>query len=436
MNERTIVKALSKWNLWGSELELGISRDNYLKQALLYLKANKILTIVGLRRSGKSYIAKQIAKNLVKEKHNSLIINFEEARFDEDLDTNFLVRLYDAYLSVLKPSEKPLIVLDEVQEVTGWEKFVRSLYEKKEADLIVTGSSAKIMSEELATVLTGRTLTLDVFPLGFREFLEFNGLKLGTRLEIIKEEERIRELLKAYLSFGGFPEIVLQKNEQLKLKILRSYYDDILNKDIVKRYNIRRVDKLERIAFHYLTNFSSLITFNRTGKYLKLSEKIVEIYSKYLESSKILFFLPRFSSSVKEQENSPRKVYLMDIGFHNLSTILFSDKTSKIYENIVAIQLLKSFSKREIFYWKDYSGREVDFLVKKGYKVELIQVCYSLDRKETKQREIQALLKAMEEFNLKEGIVITEDYENNELINNKKIRFIPLWKWLLDYKLK
>jgi predicted AAA+ superfamily ATPase len=295
---------------------------------------------------------------------------------------------------------------------------------------VITGSSAKIMGEELATLLTGRTLTVEIFTLSFKEFLMFKNLKLEDKFELIKKEEKIRKLLKEYILFGGFPEIVLQSDKEVKLKILSSYYQDILNKDIVKRFNVRRIDKLERIAFFYLTNFSSLITFNRIGKFLKLSEKSVEIYSKCIESSKLIFFLKRFSSSIKEQENSPRKVYLMDVGFHNLSNVLFSDKISKIYENVVAIKLIKNYG--NIFYWKDYTGKEVDFVIKEGLKIKLIQVCYNLENKETKEREIKGLLKAMDEFKLKEGFIIDDEYEGEDEIKGKKINYVPLWRWLLN----
>lgn len=431
MRKEAIIKTLLGWNFWEKELNTGVAREMYVKEALRCLKAKKVVTIVGIRRAGKSFISRQIVSNFLKEKRNSLIVNFEEARFDEALDTNFLIKIYDAYLSTLKPNEKPLIILDEVQEVKEWEKFVRSINEKDEAFLVVTGSSAKIMGEELATLLTGRTLTMEVFPLAFNEFLQFKKIKIGGGLELIKKEGEVKELLKEYVSFGGFPEVVLQDDRELKMKILASYYYDMLNKDVVKRFRVRRIDKLERIAFYYLTNFSSQITFNRIGKFLKFGEKTAEVYSKHIESSKMVFFLKRFSSSVKEQENSPRKVYLTDVGFHNLSNVSFSDKISKIYENIVAVELLKK-NNENLFYWKDNLGNEVDFAVKDGSKVrELIQVCYDVEGIKTKERELKGLLKAMERFELEEALVITEDEESREKIRGKTINYAPLWKWLL-----
>lgn len=430
MNKEEIIKAILPWNFWGKTQETGFLREEYVQEVIAFLKSNKVVTITGIRRAGKSVIAKQVAQKLAEGK-NSLIVNFEEVRLDEEKDNRFLVKLYDAYTEFLSPETYPLIILDEVQEVTGWEKFVRSLNEKKEARIIVTGSNAKIMSEELATLLTGRTLILEVFPLTFKEFLKFKGLDTADKLQVIKKESLIKNYFREYTLYGGFPEVVLEKGEELKLKILNSYSNDILYKDIIRRFKIKRIDKLERVASFFLTNFSSPITFNSLGKFLKLDEKIVEKYSKNIESSKLIFFLKRFSSSIKEQENSPRKVYLRDIGFHNLSNILFSDKVSKLYENIVAIHLLRTAGEK-VFYWKDAAGREVDFLIKEKSTVSrLIQVSYSLKRIETREREINSLSKAMEEFGLAEGLVITSEYENTERINGKEIRFIPLWKWLL-----
>ncbi len=428
MNEQELIRILLPWNFWGKKLNTGVQRKQYVDEALSYLKTNKIITIVGMRRAGKSYMARQIAKSF-KEK-NSLIVNFEESRFDEELDKGFLNKIYDSYLALIKPDKKPLVILDEIQEVSEWEKFVRSISEKEEASVIITGSSARIMSEELATLLTGRTLTLKVFPLSFTEFLLFKNIQFSSTLEAIKKQAEVKQLFSEYCSFGGLPEVVLEDNPELKMKILDSYYRDIISKDIVRRFGIRRIDKLERIAFHYVTNFSSSITFNSIGKFLKLEEKTVEIYSNYIEQSKLIFFVRRYSSSVKEQENSPRKVYLTDVGFHNLSNILQSDKISKIYENLVAIHLLRREGDN-VVYWKDNSGREVDFVVKKGPKIaEAIQVSHSFQNEETKKRELRSLLKVLEESRLNEGLIITEGYEKDETYNNKRIRFIPLWKWL------
>ncbi len=166
MEKEAIIEVLGEWNFWGRELEIGVKRDQ-AKEAIDLLKTGKIISIVGIRRAGKSTLLKQIAKDLTTsgvEKNNLLIVNFEEARFDEELNIKFLLKIYDAFLEILT-SNKPYIFLDEIQEIDRWEKFARSLNEKKEAFIIVTGSSSKIMSEELATLLTGRSLSIELFPL-------------------------------------------------------------------------------------------------------------------------------------------------------------------------------------------------------------------------------------------------------------------------------
>lgn len=432
MNEEEIIRILLPWNFWDKKIPVGIKREGYTNEAAKHLKTNKIATLTGIRRSGKSFIAKQVVDGLVKDKRNSLIVNFEEARFPWPLDKDILISIYDAYLSLIKPDKKPLIILDEIQEVKLWEKFARTLQEQHKADLVVTGSSAKIMSEELATLLTGRTLHQEVFPLDFGEFLLFREISIGNRLDIIKQEPTIRSLFREYCSFGGFPEIALEQDKDIKLKILESYYQDIIHKDIVRRFNVRRIEKLEQIAFYYLTNFSSPITFTRIGKYLKFEEKSVEIFSKYLEVSKLFFFVKRFSSSIKEKENSPRKLYLMDAGLHHLSNALLSDKNSKIFENIIAMHLFHKEGKN-LCYWKDNLGREVDFVLGKGGKVTaLIQSSWSIENPATKEREVMPLIKASEELHCNNLVILTENEEGNEISAGRKIKVMPAWKFLLQ----
>jgi len=437
MMKEEIISALVSWNFWKGKLDTGIDREIYLNTAKRYLNARKVLAITGVRRSGKSYLTKQIVDEYVKKigGKNTLIVNFEEIKFDEDLNERFLLKLYEAYREILKPDSIPLIILDEIQEVKNWEKFVRSLDEKKEALFVITGSSSKLMSEELATLLTGRTLDLEVFPLNFEEFLGFNNLSIKNKLDLLSNEEKIRTLLREYMEFGGFPEVVLDSDIRIKLNLLRKYFDDIITKDVVKRHNIRKSSILERLGRFYIGNFASKITFNSCAKFLKMSEKTVENYSKYLEMAKLLFFIRRFSFSMKEQEKAPRKLYSISTGFANVVGFNFSENIGRIMENLVAVELLRKRSENpliEAYYWSDYSGKEVDFVVREGRKQsQLIQVCYTLKEYAVKERETDSLIKASKELNCNDLLIITWDYEAEEKIKGKKIKFIPLWKWLL-----
>lgn len=433
MDKNELFKVLNDWNFWNKELETGVNRPLYLDRLKRYSSTNQILVITGARRSGKSIIMRQLAKEFISQgvdKKNILMINFEDPRFTE-LNTEILQEIYETYLEFLKP-EKPFIFLDEVQEVKGWEKWARTGHELDKAKLIVSGSNAKLLSKELATLLTGRHLDIVIFPLSFKEYLVFNRLSIKDKLDIIGKRIEIKGLLREYLEFGSFPEVVLSKQ---KKEILLSYFEDILDKDLIRRFKIRKPEKLKSLAKFYLSNISSLVTFNSIEKFLGASADTIEKFSDYLEIAYLLFFLKRFSFKVKEQEKSPRKVYTIDTGLANTIGFRFSENVGRLAENIVFLELKRRQAvnpELELYYWKDQHHREVDFVIKDGFKVtQLIQVCWRLNRSQTKDREIRALFKALDEFKVKEALVITEDYEAEERIKDKEIKFLPLWKWLL-----
>ncbi|MDO8529516.1 MAG: DUF4143 domain-containing protein, partial [bacterium] len=227
------------------------------------------------------------------------------------------------------------------------------------------------------------------------------------------------------------------KKEQDKESTLLSYYDDVVNKDLIKRYRIRKTEEIKNLIRFYLSNISCPITFTSSGKFLHMSALSIERFSTYLESSYIVFFLKRFSYKLKEQEKSPRKVYAVDTGLANTIGFQFSGNFGRLAENLVFLELKRRTcfnSYLEIYYWKSLAQEEVDFAVKKNEKVEeLIQVCWNIQDIYTKKREIGALLKAMAEFKLDKGLIITEDYENEEkLAGGKKIQYVTLRKWLLN----
>jgi len=432
MKKEEIITVLAEWNFWGRGLETGIKRD-YAKKFLEYLEGvNKILSAYGVRRAGKSFVLRDVAKTLSESygDRNTLYVNFEETKFDETLDRKFLWKIYEAFLEIIKPESKPFILLDEVQEIEGWEKVVRTLHEKDEARIIVTGSSAKLMSEELSTLLSGRGIKMEIFPLNFLEFMKFRGFSIKNKSEILINYRKIIAYLREYLEFGAFPECVLERNEEKRRRILREYFDTILLKDVERRFSIKNTQALEKMAFFYISNISSPVTFRRVSKSLGIPVKTVERYSKYIESSRMILFVKRFSFSVKEQENSPRKVYSIDTGLSNTVGFRFLENYGRIIENLVAVELLRRG--KEIFYYKSQDQKEVDFVVKEGLKVkELIQVCYDLDFN-TKERELKALVKASKELDCNSLLVITWDHEGEEEFRGERIQFKPLWKWLLN----
>lgn len=435
MDKNELLKILDDWNFWGKELKVGVDRNSYIGVLEKRLSSQQIKAITGARRSGKSYIMRQLAKWLMEKKginkNNILIINFEDPRFAE-LNTKILQQAFDVYLEDYKPRGEIYIFLDEIQEIPKWEKWVRMAQELGKANIVVSGSNSKLLSSELATVLTGRHLDTTVMPLSFVEFLEFRGLQIKSDVEFIKNDIKLKSLLKEYLEFGSFPLVVLGEDKE---NILLAYYDDVVNKDLIKRYKIRKAEEIKNLLKFYLSNISNPITFNSSGKFLNISTQTTERFSSYLETSYIVFFLKRFSFKIKEQEKSPRKVYAIDTGLANVVGFKFSGNLGKIVENLVFLELKrKTYSNpwMKIYYWKSLTHEEVDFVVKENAEVkELIQVCLDVRDINTKKRETKALLKAMNEFNLKNGLIITEDFEGEENFGERKIRYVYLRRWLL-----
>lgn len=434
MNKNELIKILNDWNFWQKDIETGIKRDSYLDSLKQMLQSGQIMIITGARRGGKSFLMRQLAKKLVEngvDKNQILIVNFEDPRF-VDLNTDLLEQIFETYQEFLRPKEKPYIFLDEAQEIAGWEKWARTAHELGKTNLIISGSNAKLLSRELATVLTGRHLDLTVFPLSFEEFLKFKNISVKNELDLAGKDIEIKSLLREYLENGSFPKVVINGEKE---KILLAYFDDILNKDLIRRFRIRKGEKIKSLIKFYLSNISSPTTFSSTGKFLGISTDTAEKFSSYLENAYLVFFLKRFSYTVKEQEKSPRKVYAIDTGLANTVGFRFSDNWGKLAENIVFLHLKRktiAISDLEIYYWKDARHNEADFVVKEKTAVkEIIQVCWNIDDPKTKKREIDSMVKAMESLKIAAGLVITEDYEGEESVGNKKIKFITLRKWLL-----
>lgn len=434
LTKNEILSVLNDWNFWNKDLNIGILRQGYLDILNRLAKTKQVLVIVGARRSGKSFVMRQFVKDLLKKgipANQTLMINFEDPRLPK-LHAQDLDLIYETYLEALNPKGKPYIFLDEIQEVDDWEKWVRTAHELDKAQIIISGSNAKLLSQELSTLLTGRHVDITVFPLSFKEYLSFFDLRVQGDLDFIDNKIEIKRLFSQYLEFGAFPEVVLSPE---KREILSRYFDDIVNKDLAKRYNIRKTPALKSLAKFYFSNIANTITFRRVEKFLTLSILSIEKFSEYFTNAHLLFFVNRFSFKIKEQEKSPRKVYAIDSGLVNAVGFRFSENSGRLLENIVFLELTRraqNNSNLEFYYWKDERHREVDFVIKDNKTIaQLIQVCKNLSDESTKRREIESLLKAMDELQVVNGIIITEDEEGEEKIENKDIKFIPVWKWLL-----
>ena len=433
MQKNQILEILSDWNFWAKEVNTGITREEYLDTLIsLITKTNQIICIAGIRRSGKSTLIKQIARQMIEQQNaDTLIVNFEDERFWQR-DLELLIDTYNTYLEKVKPKGKPFIFLDEIQNIPEWERFARGVHERTGTKIIVSGSSSKLLSAELATLLTGRHIMFFIYPLSFKEFLKFKNIAIANEIEILANRTTIKQMLDEYKEYGGFPEVVQSHDKQ---RILLGYFETMIVRDVIERFNIREREKIRTIAKFYLTNISSPISFNKISGFLNIPLTTVERFSGHLETANVVFFLKKFSFSFKEQEKAQRKIYSADVGLSNTIGFRFSENLGKIMENIAAVELKRrqSFDPQiEIYYWKDYQQREVDFVVKKGLDVvQLIQICYDITSIGTKERETKSLIRAMKEFKLTEGLIITDDFESEEEIKGFKIKYVPMWKWLL-----
>ncbi len=431
MEKIEILNILNDWNFWKRDVETGIERPELLEKVKCLAKTKEIVVVKGIRRSGKSTLLLQFCKSLIDsgiEKKNFLIVNFEDPRFNQ-LNLELLNKIYEIYLTELDPDEKHYVILDEVQTVSGWEKFARFLHESKKVGVFVTGSSSKLLSSEYSTALAGRHLDIEVKPLSFREYLKFNGIGAGSKLEISSNRHKIKRALSDYLKWGGFPRVALTKSDSEKQDFLNTYFRDIIIKDISMRNRVKETEKLEDLAKYYLSNISTLQSFSKIKNFLKLNLDTVERFSSYLAQVYLLSFVRKFSFSKKEQILNPRKVYCSDSGMRNSVSFVFSRDSGRLAENLIFNYL--QASGQEIFYWKGTG--EVDFVVKKGRKItNAMQVCWNLSDKETKEREIKGLVEFCRKFKLKSGFVLTEDYSKEEKADGIKIIYKPIWEYVLE----
>jgi predicted AAA+ superfamily ATPase len=382
-------------------------------------KLKHAIVITGIRRCGKSFFLSQIAKRFYSSYH---YINFEDERL-----SNFTVDDFELFYetSIELFGESNTFFLDEVQNVDGWEKWVRRMQEEG-FKFYVTGSNARLLSEEFGTLLTGRHISTALFPFSFTEFLQFK--KFDFKKEDVYIAERRAKIVKyfeEYIQKGGFPEYL----ETESIEILQQLFNDILQRDIIQRYSVKYPKQLKELAKYIMTNSGNLMSYNKLKQVSELkSINTVIKYIDYLKTAYLIILVPFFSYSLKKQLRNPFKAYSIDVGLKNAVSFSFSKDVGRIYENIVALQLLRNGY--EIYYWKNEKGKEVDFVAKKEGRIEqLIQVTYELE--ENKEREIAPLIDASNKLKCNNLLVLTNRYEKEEKFKGKTIKYVPLWKWIL-----
>jgi len=400
--------------------------------------SDRIVTLIGPRRAGKTYFMFQIAKKLMEEgfsKQNIAFIDFEDVRLQALRPVNYSMFVKTLHEIFTKKDGRIVLLLDEVQSLSDWERWVRTLHNSQNYYIIVSGSSSKLSYKEVSTKLRGRCVSKLILPLSFREFLRFKNVK-AQYLESPEMKGELLNKLREFMSFGGFPEVV--NSDQGKMELLKTYRETIFYRDVVERFRVRDVSSLDTFVKLVMENFGKYVSISKLSNYfralgLKKSKKTLANYLKYLEIAFFIFTVEKFGYKTKERVLQPRKVYPIDLGFYRLIP-RFSADYGRLMESLVAIELFKRAFQEgfELFYWRDYQDREVDFLIKEGLNIrQLIQVTYASERSEVEEREIKALIKASDDLECDNLLVITWDYRDEETVDRKKIKFIPLYEWLL-----
>lgn len=397
-----------------------------------------ITTIIGPRRAGKTYFCFQLIKRLLDDgisKENILYINFEDNKLlgasADDLD-----KILDYYLELyeIDPKQKIYFFLDEIQTVVNWDAWVRKIYDiRKDIILVLTGSSSKMLSKEISTKLRGRVITKEIWPLSFKEMVRWNNLNYNLKT-ISHSQERIplKKVFTQFLLGGGYPAIVFNK-EISKDAILQSYYESMIFKDIIERYKIEDTKKLKILAQLLFESVSREMSYNKLANKLnslgfKTSKSTIIEYISYFEDAYLFFQNMKYEYSLAAQVGSIKKVYCVDNGLLNSVSFKFSENKGALLENCVFIELKRR--NKNVYYHRKLN--ECDFIiVNKNRVISAIQVTAKLND-ENLNREINGLLEALNEHKLDEGLILTEDQEETKNIGNKKIKIMPVWRWMLE----
>ena len=390
----------------------GVPRDVDFDKAI---KSKQIQIVTGIRRCGKSTLLKQLSEKLD---------SFYYLNFDDERLLKFSVEDFDSLLILWKKLYKSkTIILDEIQNVKNWERFIRRIYDE-DYKIILTGSNAKLLSGDLSTHLTGRHIKLELYPFSFSEYLRFKNFDSDKW----KTTDRLAKLLRLtdeYVENGGFPEYVIFGD----VDYLKRIFEDILYKDLIVRFKIREIKSFRELANFLFTNFTSEISYNSLQRALNFKSVVsVKNYIGHLQESYLLHELYKYDYSLKKQIVYNKKIYSVDNGLRNQVSFRFSEDSGKLLENTVFLQLKRSG--KEVYYYKN--KRECDFLIKQKTKiVEAIQVTDVLSAA-NRERELNGLIAAMESFNLKKGLIITRNQEEKFRSQGKEIRVLPIYKWLLS----
>ena len=428
MNLEIIKKIIAEW-LKDKVFPLLIKRD---APDLVLERASEIIAVAGPRRAGKTCYMYQLIQDLLAQGNRSrediLFVDFEDYRL-----TDFTPADTDALLTAFQQvagKAPTFLFFDEIQQLPGWSRVLRTLHNQNRYRIVVTGSNADLLEREIATELRGRCRNILMMPFSFPEFLRFHGIPDDELTLLTPARGRVLNAFEQYLQEGGFPEVVKKETLPEKRELLQTYYRTIFYRDILERYNVKAKTLLEALMRHSLNTFSDLFSISMFEKELKRhhltgSKQTISNYLGYLREVFFLAAHDKFSYSSRQRIMNPKKIYLLDTGFSLLSTN-FSENRGKLLENVVAVEMFRR--RAECFYYK--GRRECDFIIKQGTKPKAaIQVCRELTPK-NETRELRGLREAMNAFAIEEGFILTNDEERELTFEGAKIQVMPVWKWV------
>ena len=393
------------------------------RQHVSIIDDDSVVVISGIRRCGKSTLLQAIR---AKNKEQDYYLNFDDERL-----IHFKVEDFQLLLELFgeRFGKQRRFYFDEIQNVSGWERFVRRLHDYGNK-VYITGSNASMLSKELGTHLTGRYQQIELYPFSFLEYLKLKGTDLHS-LDHFNTDDKV--VLKAafnkYFKLGGFPAFLKSTNTEY----LKSLYESVLYRDVMVRNGITNEQEILELMFFVTSNTSKLISYNSLAKVIGVKNATtVKQYLGFLQDAYMLSIVPKYDVSVKKQLLNAKKVYGIDLGLMRQISFQHSENQGQLLENLVFLELKRQA--KTIYY--HHNKLACDFVIKEKNSItQAIQVCWSMHDDKTKQREINGLLAAMTAYHLKEGLILTEDESDSILIEDKKINMMPVWLWLFKTKL-
>ncbi len=406
-------------------------------------KAKKCVSVIGPRRAGKTSLLFSLVQDLREagEGEHTLYVNLEDDRLYPPT-TEVLDRVFKLYRQVYPGSRgsETHLFLDEVQTVDGWERWVRRLVDTEEVRVYITGSSSRLLRDEVATMMRGRCISYTLLPYSFREFLSAREVEVPPHLSSA-DRDRVATHLREYVTLGGFPEVAAEDDVAIKLRTLGEYVDVMLLRDVVERHHLANIMVLRMLFGRILASVSSTFSVHRFHKTLKsqnisVSKNTLYDYMTHLEDALVVLTLRRYSPSLKEIQQSLPKVYPVDNGFIAHSRGGPANEMGALMEAAVAVHLYRMACydpALNLFYWSKQGSGEVDFVLRRGSETQsLVQSCYDATDRDTRRRELGALAAASSELDCDDLTMVTWNEKGSEEAGGRTVRVVPLWEWLLD----